>query len=279
MRSYAYYNGVFGKRKDIKVPLSDRALFFGDAIYDAAIGHSGKVFCEDEHIRRFLDNAERLNMRHTYSHAIISETLSEVISKSKLESYFLYFQLSRASESRVHSAKKCDSANLLITIEPFELADTSSTLSLITAEDLRYFYCDIKTVNLLPSVIAATKADHLGCDEAVFHRGNTVTECSRSNISIIKDGIVLTHPANNLILPGIARNHLLKACHELGIPFREVPFTLEELFCADEVLITSTTKLCKRATIIDGKAVGGKNSEMSSVICQYLEKEYLDFSK
>ena len=279
MRSYAFYNGAFGKRKDIKIPLSDRALFFGDAVYDAAIGRSGKVFCEDEHIERFLNNAERLSIRHTYSHALISETLGEVIAKSKLESFFLYFQLSRASESRVHSAKRCDSANLLITIEPFELADSSSALSLITTEDLRYFYCDIKTVNLLPSVIAATKADLLGCDEAVFHRGNTVTECSRSNISIVKDGVLLTHPANNLILPGIMRKHLLSACKTLGIPFQEVPFTLDELFCADEVLVTSTTKLCKRAATVDGKAVGGKNGELASTICQYLEKEFFDFSK
>ena len=279
MKSYAYYNGTYGRRDEIRIPLSDRSIFFGDGIYDAAIGNGGRIFAEDEHICRFLDNAEKLNIKHSYSHELLSEIFKEVIKRSEIKSFFLYFQLSRGAEKRIHSAKKCTGANLLITVEPFELGDVNSPLSLVTAEDLRYYYCNIKTLNLLPSVIAASGADLLGCDEAVFHRGNTVTECSHSNVSIIKDGILLTHPANNLILPGITRKHLLLACEALGILFREEAFTLNTLFSADEILVTSTTKLCRRASVINGKEVGGKNQEISAALCRYLEEEFIEFSK
>ena len=279
MDGFAYYNGVFGRRDEIKIPLSDRSIFFGDAIYDAAIGTSGKIFLEEEHISRFLDNAKRLNINHSYTYEQISETLKSVVKNSKIPSYFLYFQLSRNSEKRIHSAKKCYSPNLLITVEPIEIDDLSTPLSLITAEDLRYHYCDIKTVNLLPSVIAATKAELLGCDETVFYRGDIVTECSHSNISIIKNGTLFTHPTNNLILPGITRKHLLSACKKLDIPYSETPFTLDELFDADEILVTSTSKLCRTANAIDGRICGGKDPKKSGEICRYLMEEYIEFSK
>ena len=279
MKSYAYYNGIFGKRSEIGIPLSDRAIFFGDAIYDAAIGCGGGVFLEGEHIGRFLDNADKLRIAHSYSSACLSEIFREVIKRSCLESYFLYFQLSRNCDARCHSAKKCNGANLLITVEPFAPEDPFIPLSLITAEDMRYYLCDVKTVNLLPSVIAATRADFSGCDEVVFHRGDTVTECSRSNISIIKSGVLYTHPEGNLILPGITRRHLLAACSSLGIPCRETPVSLRDLFEADEILVTSTTKLCRRAGALDGREVGCRDEKIFTALSDFLTSEFAIFKE
>ncbi len=277
MNSYAYYNGKFGKRNEISIPLSDRSIFFGDAIYDAAIGSYDRILWEDEHIERLLSGAEKIGIKHSFSRKHLSDLLHEVAIKSLLERYFIYFQISRDLPSRCHSAVGCGS-NLLITVDPITIEKNPKPLKLITAEDLRYGYCNIKTVNLLPAVLSATNAEKAYCDEAVFIKDGIITECSKSNISIIKRGRLITHPISSKILPGIARAHLLKICRDkMAIPVEERPFTKEELFSADEVIVSSTTKLCKRVSHIDNMRVGGKNTLLATKIYNAMYSEYSDF--
>lgn len=276
MNSYAYYNGKFGKKEDISIPLSDRSIFFGDAVYDAAIGSYDRILWEEEHIDRFLTNAEKLGINHSYTKSCLSALLREIGVKSMIKTYFLYFQLSRDRKERNHSAKNATS-NLLITIDPIEINRNSRPLKLITVKDIRYALCNIKTTNLLPAVLASTKADILGYDEAIFVRGSIVTECSKSNIAIIKQGRVITHPKSNRILPGISREHLGLICNELSIPFIEEKFSVLDMMNADEILVTSTGKLCKKASIINNVSVGGKAPYLSNLICDRLYLEYLNF--
>ena len=107
------------------------------------------------------------------------------------------------------------------------------------------------------------KAKEAGCQECVFYRpGGRVTECAHSNVHIIKDGKLITAPTDNLILPGIARAHIIKACKKLEIPVSETPYTLDDLFNADEVIVSSSSNLCLHANEIDGKPVGGKAPEL-----------------
>lgn len=278
MNSYAYYNGDFGKSEDIKIPLSDRSIYFGDAVYDAAIGRYEFIMWEGEHIDRFLANAKRLGIEHSYTKRRLASLFREIAVKSCIPEYFLYFQLSRNKERRIHSGVGC-CANLLVTIEPIEISNSLPPLRLSLFEDLRYGYCDIKTVNLLPAVLSSTKAELEGCDEAVFQLDGVVTECAKSNISILKDGILKTHPTTNRILPGIARRHVLLACRRLGIPYCEEAFTVEELFAADEILLSSTTKLCRRANMLCGQQVGMKDGDRAEKICQFLYKEFENLGK
>ena len=148
-------------------------------------------------------------------------------------------------------------------------------LRLITVEDTRFFHCNIKTLNLIPSVLASEKAKQAGCQEAVFYRpGGRVTECAHSNIHIIKDGILRTAPADNLILPGVARAHLIRMCKKLEIPVNETAFTLTDLFDADEVLVSSSSNFCLHADTIDGKPVGGKAPELLERLRKALVDEF-----
>ncbi len=274
MNSYAYYNGKFGKRDEISIPLTDRTIFFGDAIYEAAIGRYDRILWEDEHLERLFTNAKKLSIHHKYSEKILSDILREVAVKSCIDSYLIYFSLSRSSAERIHSAKNCADANLLITVEPLTVDKNPSRLCLTVKEDLRYKYCDVKTVNLLPNVIALTNAESDGYAEVVFHRNGIVTECAKSNISILKQGRVITHPLDNEILPGITRKHIIDACHKLGIPCSEEKFNLSDMYSADEIIISSSSKLCRTAKQIDGISVGGKASELSEKIRLEVYKEY-----
>lgn len=278
MSLYAYYNGNFGPGEEITIPLSDRSIFFGDAIYDAAIGSYDRILWEDEHIERFLFNAGRIGIEHSYTKKFLSELLREIGVKSMLKSYFIYFQMSRSKKTRVHSAKDA-SPSLMITVDSIEILPDPAPLKLITVRDRRYGFCDIKTVNLLPAVLASTEAEKRNCDEAVFVKNGIVTECSKSNISIIKQGRVITHPKCNKILPGVTRAHLLAICDRNNIPYDERPFTVSEMLSADEILITGTGKLCKKASEIDGLSVGGKDASLAKKIFQKMYEEYADFCK
>ena len=140
-------------------------------------------------------------------------------------------------------------------------------------EDHRFNLCNIKTLNLIPSVLANQRAAERGCDEAVLHRGSRVTECAHSNISILKDGVLRTAPTDELILPGITRKHLLALAKEHGIPTLEEPFSMVELMNADEVIVTSSSALCMKVETIDGIPVGGKDPHRLKVLQDaYLEK-------
>ena len=128
--------------------------------------------------------------------------------------------------------------------------------------------------------MAAEKARKAGCQEAVFYRpGGRVTECAHSNVHILKDGKLVTAPTDNLILPGIARAHLIKICKQLEIPVSETPYTLDDLFNAEEVIVTSSSNLCLHADEIDGRPVGGKNAELLEKIRAALLEEFYEATK
>ena len=135
----------------------------------------------------------------------------------------------------------------------------------------------MKTLNLLPTVIASMAAKESGADEAIFHRDGIVTECAHSNICIIRDdGAVQTAPADNLILPGVTRAHMIKACKELGIKCIEEHFTLDTLMNAAEVVVISSGTQFRPAYEVDGKRVGGRAPK---IVKSLQEKLYGDFLK
>ena len=274
MLSYTYYNGTFDLTENTRIPITDRSIYFGDGVYDAAIGKNGRIFLSDEHITRILSNAKRIGINSAPSYEELSKLLNDIVERCGINEFFVYFQITRDAPHRIHSAFKVDSCNLLITVSDTYIERDASPISLITVEDVRYFMCDIKTLNLLPSVLASTKAQTCGADEAVFHRGRIVTECAHSNVSILKNGRLFTHPTTNLILPGITRKHLLCACETLGIPYEERAFTLDELFSADEILVTSTSKLCRAVYSIDRTPVGQKDELTARRIRDFLYEEY-----
>jgi D-alanine transaminase len=195
-----------------------------------------------------------------------------------LKSYLIYFQISRTSTLRKHSATNCG-ASLLITVDEFEPNLESPPMKLITVDDRRYGYCNVKTTNLLPAVLSSTRAEQSDCDEAIFVKDGYITECTKSNISIIKQGRLITHPNSTNILPGITRRHLLRVCDNIGLKFIEQPFTKEEVFLADEVLITSSTKLLRAASHIDNIPVGRRADDILQAIRQDLNSDYYLYVK
>ena len=276
MKTLGYYNGRYDEIDNMTIPMNDRVCWFGDGVYDAGPCRNYHIFALDEHVDRFLNNAGLLKIQMPCTKEELKALLNDLVRKMDTGSLFVYYQVTRGTAVRSHEFPANCPANLWIMLKPQKAPELTEKIKLITVEDTRFFHCNIKTLNLIPSVMAAQKASEAGCQEAVFHRNGRVTECAHSNCHIIKEGILYTAPADNLILPGIARSHLIQNCKKLGIPVSETPYTLKELMDADEVLVTSSTKLCMSADEIDGRPVGGKAPELLKRIQDAVKSEFLE---
>lgn len=276
MKTLGYYNGKYGELEEMSIPMNDRVCWFGDGVYDAGPSRNYKIFAIDEHIDRFFNSAGLLDIEMPVTKEELKELLQEMVNKMDTGNLFVYYQVTRGNGVRNHAYTK-GPGNLWIMLKPAEISDGIEPIKLITVEDTRFLHCNIKTLNLIPSCVATEKAKKAGCQEAVFYRaGGRVTECAHSNVHIIKDGKLVTAPTDNLILPGIARAHLISMCKKLGISVSETPYTLKELFEAEEVLVTSSSNLCLHACEIDGKPVGGKNPELLEKIRSALLGEFYE---
>lgn len=276
MKNLGYYNGVYDELENMSIPMRDRVCFFGDGVYDATYSRNYKIFAAEEHIDRFFNSAAFLQINLPCTKEEMKTLLCEMVSKMDTGNNFIYFQATRSCDPvRNHTYSENAKANIWINIYPKEILDVYKKVSLITMEDTRFYHCNIKTVNLIPAVIASQKAKEAGCFEAVFHRNGRVTECAHSNVHILKDGCLITAPTDNLILPGIARKHIIKACGQLGIPVAERPYTLDELFDADEVMVSSAGALCLSAENVDGKPVGGKAPQLLKKLQETLLDEFI----
>ena len=263
MNDLAYYNGKITAIDEMMIPANDRGFYFGDGIYEAAMVYDHKIFALQDHLDRMFNSAKMVRIELPYTKEEVGALLSELVEKVESGCQFLYWQVTRATAPRNHLFPKGEvTSNLYVYAKPWPGVSMSDDYKLLTVTDTRFLHCNIKTLNLLPNVLAAQKASEAGCNEAVFVRNGLVTEGAHSNISIIKDGVFITHPLDNLILPGTERKHMLRYCKELGIPTEERAFSIAEMMDADEVIVSSTSHPSMRAKEIDAKPVGQKNPEL-----------------
>ena len=274
MKELGYYNGKIGELSEMTVPMNDRACWFGDGVYEAGMCRNYKIFAVDEHVDRLYRSAGMLEINVPVSKDELRDILNGLIRKMDTGDLMVYCQVTRGSGPRMHAFPE-GPANLWITLRPKTINTAEEPVGLITCEDTRFFHCNIKTLNLIPSVMANEKARRAGCYECVFVRpGGRVTECSHSNVHIIKDGVFTTAPTDNLILPGIARAHMIRACGRLGIPVNETPFSADELLGADEIITSSSTAPCVRACSVDGQKAGMKREDLFTAIRTAIFEEY-----
>lgn len=274
MKTLGYYDGQIGEAENMRVPMLDRACYFGDGIYDATYSRNKKIFALDEHIDRFFHGLQKVKINFEMTKTELKDLLCKLVGYVDDDELFVYWQVTRGTGMREHCFDDAEKGNLWVMLEPRPIVDMSKKIKLVTREDIRYTMCDIKTLNLLPNVLYSQYAKEHGAQECVLHRGDRVTECAHSNVHILKDGALITPPADEYILKGVAREHLIRACRALGIVVEIRPFSKEELFDAQEVIVTSSGSLCLQAESIDGIAVGGKAENLVKLLQSYLLGEF-----
>ncbi|HML48129.1 MAG TPA: aminotransferase class IV [Clostridia bacterium] len=273
MRNVGYYDGQVGLIEEMRVPMNDRACYFGDGVYDATYAKEGVPFLLEDHIDRFYGSANALEIAFDMPKEALKALILDLIAKVDDPDAMVYWQLTRGTAMRGHAFPKEAKSNLWVLIYPKAMHALSDRLHLITVPDTRYLHCNVKTLNLVPNVMAAQRAAEAKCEEVAFHRDGVVTEGSHSNLHILKDGALRTAPLSRYILPGITRKHLLRLARANGIPVCEEAFTVEEMMAADEVLVTSAGTLCCAVDTIDGKPVGGRAPELLAALQGAYEKE------
>ena len=275
MKELGYYNGKIGELSDMTVPMNDRACWFGDGVYEAEMCRNYHIFALDEHVDRLFRSASLMRIEVPLSKEELKSLLRDLVRKVDTGNLLVYYQVTRGTAPRAHAFPEKGQANLWVTLTPKEVHRDQEPVSVITDEDTRFLHCNVKTLNLIPSVMANQKAKEAGCYECVLYRpGRRVTEGSHSNVHILQNGTLVTAPTDNLILAGIARARLLRACERLGIPVREEPYTVEDLYAAEEILITSSSNLCVRACQADGRPAGMNRPDLFEALHAAVYDEY-----
>lgn len=278
MQAIAYYDGKIGAPEELMVPFNDRVHFFGDGVYDATVGANGKVYLLQDHLDRFYTSAKALDIHIPMEKDALGALLTDLLGRVEGTTHFVYWQVTRGINDRNHVYPEGMPGKLWVMIRPNKLNDPDVPIKLVTAPDTRFYHCNIKTLNLIPSVVAAQDAARRGVQETVFHRDGIVTECAHSNVSILKDGVFYSHPNDELILRGIAKTHMIQACYRLGITVMEKPFTLDDLRAADEIIVTSSSNFCLHACELDGAPAGGKDTATLKAIQDAVLQEYYDYT-
>ncbi|MBD3110514.1 D-amino-acid transaminase [Bacillus sp. AGMB 02131] len=254
-----FLNGQFIDRTDAKIDIEDRGNVFGDGIYEVVRVYDGKLFTLEKHLQRLMRSAEKIYLRMPYEPEQIKAILMQLVKENDLELGIVYIQVSRGAAVRQHIFPGED---VPVTFFAFTKAlkrpdaQMKNGVKAKTAEDIRWLKCDIKSLNLLGNILAKQDAASEGCYEAIFVRDGFVTEGSSSNIHIVKNGKVKTHPANHLILNGISRIVMLEQCEKLNITVEQSPFTENELLQADEAFMTSTTSEITPIVEVNGEKIG-----------------------
>lgn len=257
MAELTYLNGKILPTSEAMVPIEDRGYQFGDAVYEYVASYNGRLFCVEAHLARLQRSMRELDFP-AVSIENVRNALMSLFKQAQLPRAGVYIQISRGVAPRDHAYTNSTEVQVVMTViklpEAHPLAENGAFA--ITMEDFRWGRCDIKTVQLLPNIMGKQKALDAGVYDTIFvAEDHTVREATSSNVFIVKNKKVSTHPLTRRILPGITRMVILSACKALGVPVRECLFKTDELYGADEVFLTGTTTEVLPIVNIDNQTI------------------------
>ncbi len=244
----AYLNGQYLPRSSATVPVEDRGFIFGDGVYEVWRVINGQLFELDRHLARLAYGLDALRIAppDVVARDGLLSMAQVLLHRSGLEAGegTLYLQITRGVAPRAHAFPPAGTRpTVYATVNRFTPPEDlrAKGATAVVVPDIRWMRCNIKTLQLLPNVLAKQTAAEHGALEAVLVRDGVVTEGSHANVIGVLDGVVRTHPANNLILPGITRAVVLELARSLDIPVLEQPFTERDIPRLSELFLAGTT--------------------------------------
>ena len=259
MPELAYVNGKFMPIHEAMVPIEDRGYQYADAVYEVVTSYGAQFFSLERHLDRLERSLGELSFP-VVSREKVQNAMVELLRRSGFDRATLYLQISRGVAPRSHEFTGIKDVQIVMTIReakgvPQELREKG--VSAITVKDIRWGRRDIKTTMLLPNLLAKQKALEAGVFDAIFVTGEgIVREATSSNVFIVSDHTVITHPADHNILNGITRLEIMDCCKAHDIALEERMYTLQEMFGADEVFLSGTSLEVLPVVRIDDKPIG-----------------------
>lgn len=259
MSEIVYLNGAFMPLEDAKIPVLDRGFIFGDGVYEVIPVYSRHPFRLPEHLARLQHSLDGIRLANPMSDSAWIKLTYDLIAKNEGEDQSIYLQVTRGVAKRDHAFPREVKQTVFmmsspLTTPPREQIENGAPA--ITANDFRWLKCDVKSVALLGNCLLRQQAADAGAVEAILFRNGQLTEASASNVFVVKNGVLLAPPKDNLVLPGITYDVVIEIAQAREFELEVRQISEAEVRNADEIWVTSSTKEVLAITTLDGKPVG-----------------------
>jgi len=256
----AYVNGRFVPHGEACVPIMDRGLLFGDSVYEVIPAYGGHPFRVEHHLRRLDQSLAAIRMDNPLTHDEWHGVFHRLAAQMPGHDQSLYLQVTRGSYPARRLAIPAEvHPNVIAFSSPHPKHDADEVargIAAITLDDIRWDQCNIKATTLLANVLARAQAGEEGADEAILVRDGAAIEGTASNLFMVSNGLLITPPDSNELLPGVTRDLVLELAEEDGIPFAQASIAVTDLEQADEIWLTSSTREVGAVVRLNGRPVG-----------------------
>ena len=255
----AYLNGTFLPLEDASVPVMDRGFLFGDGVYEVIPVYAGRLFRLAHHLQRLRNSLQAVHIDNPLADSDWENVLTELVSRNATPDQAVYLQVTRGVAAKRDHAFPADTQPTLFAMSTPMAAsadiDSIAGAIAITLPDVRWKLCNIKAITLLPNVMLRQQAVDAGAVEAILIKDGYAIEGAASNVFIVKNGLLITPPNGPALLPGITRDLIIELAANHAIPFREADITEAELFAADEIWLSSSTREISPVTLLDDTVI------------------------
>jgi D-alanine transaminase len=254
-----YLNGEFTALRDAKISVLDRGFIFGDGIYEYVPVYFGQPFCFEEHMARLDRSLAELQIDNPHTLAQWRDIAMHLVAPDGEAPQSVYFQVTRGVAPRDHAMVRGLVPTVFVMVNPLPpISDAvrAKGVACVTADDFRWQKAHIKSTSLLGAVLARQISVEAGATETIMFRGEWLSEASSSNVWVVKNGKLMGPPKDNLVLTGIRYGLFERLCEEQGIAYELRRITRDEVFAADELLISSASKELLPVVTLDGQAIG-----------------------
>jgi D-alanine transaminase len=259
MPDLVYLNGAILPLAEAMVPVDDRGFLFGDAVYEAMRSYDGRVWALKRHMRRLSRSLAAIEMGNVDVDKV-EEAIEETFRANDIPDAFIYLQVTRGVAPRAHAFPRNLEPTVLVTVRDIipKIAEISPRgVAAVTAPDLRWRRCDVKSTNLLPNVLAKTRAHERGAFEAILvDAEGYVTEGSSTSVFWVEDRRLFTTPLGPEVLPGISREFVIEIAQDEGIPLFVERTPIDRVRRAGEIFVAGTSIEALPITSLDDASVG-----------------------
>ncbi len=264
-----YLNGEYVRKEEARISVDDRGFLLADGVYEVTPAYHGELFKLDRHLERLAGGLEALRIESDVAAlAEVHDRLLELNELTAAPAAMIYIQVTRGpAAARTHGFPASTQPTVYAfarSWDPPGIERWEEGWSAVTVPDRRWARVDIKSIALLPNVLAQQAALDAGADESILVRDGVALEGAHANLFIVRDGALITHPRTHQILAGVTRETVLELADELGLTSDERPNQVEELATAEEVFLTGTTTEIRPIVKLNGRPVGpGKPGPIS----------------
>jgi D-alanine transaminase len=260
MPEIAWVNGRVTPLSEAVLPIDDRGTQYGDGVYEVLRTYGGRLFAPDRHFARLRRSAAAIALPADERLGSIESIVDDCVARAGFPESLVYVQFTRGTAPRAHLWPTGIVPNCVVTVRPLTLdlsQERKEGVAVVLLPDLRWGRCDIKSLNLLPNVLARNEAKEKGALEAVFvDADGRVTEATTSNVFVVRGGALVTPPLKSRLLPGVTRSVIVDLARGASLPLREEEVTREGLLTAEEVILSSTTLEVVPVVLADGTRIG-----------------------